>query len=357
MWSDGEVKVLGLMSGSSLDGIDLAICHFTPDRRYRISRAETIALDKEWVDQLRDFQQLPYYEGHKLDIGFGLYLGEKIAEWLAGERVDLIGVHGFTVAHRPDRVISKQLGHGQAIFHATGIPVVDSFRMEDILGGGSGAPLAPVVERDLLKETGIFVNLGGISNASIHGKHGEVWARDLTGCNQVSNMLAQEAGMAMDEDGKLSSSGTEDRQLLTLAEECCLKRGEALSISNEWVRNDLAPVFTEHEASVPDKLATLYAHQAARLRQFLEPNLSEARNLNCMITGGGAHNPVLMDIMRRELDQLGVVVVDAGEQMIDFKESLLIAWMAYLHATKSPLGAWVWTGSSRDDIAGTSYGL
>ena len=122
--------ILGLMSGSSLDGIDLAIIHFTPDRQYSITRAETIPLDKAWVDQLIDFDKLSYYEGHKLDVGFGLYLGQKILDWLKGELVDLIGVHGYTVFHAPDRIISKQLGHGQAIFHITGIPVVDSFRME-----------------------------------------------------------------------------------------------------------------------------------------------------------------------------------------------------------------------------------
>ena len=271
--------------------------------------------------------------------------------------MDLIGVHGYTVFHAPDRIISKQLGHGQAIFHITGIPVVDSFRMEDILGGGSGAPLAPVVERDLLKENGIFVNLGGISNASLHGKFGEVWARDLTGCNQVSNLLSQEAGMPMDKDGKLSIGGKVIPELLAKAELCNRNRGEELSISNAWVRQSLIPVFTDHSGTVADKLITLYTHQAVRLKECLKPILAEARNRNCLVTGGGAMNPVLMKILEKELDQLGVNVVKASQQMIDFKESLLIAWMAYLHATKSPLGAWVWTGSSREDIAGTSYGL
>ena len=163
--------------------------------------------------------------------------------------------------------------------------------------------------------------------------------------------------MPMDEDGKLSTGGKVIPELLEKVEECSRNRGGELSIANVWVKNSLTPVFTQYSGSVADKLMTLYMHQAIRLREFLEPIIGEARNLNCMVTGGGAMNPVLMKILEQELGKIGVALVDTDPQMIDFKESLLIAWMAYLHATKTPLGACVWTGSSRDDIAGTSYGL
>lgn len=357
MWNDRDIRILGLMVGSSLDGIDLAICRFSPDRSWTIERAETVPLNRDWRSKLEAFEGLSYREGALLDVAFGIYLGEVIRDWLRGDIVDLIGIHGYTVIHDPANMVSKQLGIGRAVHHTTAIPVVDGFRSEDVLGGGSGAPLVPVVERDLITETGFFVNLGGIMNASAHGKEGEVRALDLTGCNQIANALAAEKEMAMDRDGKLSTGGTVLPDLLDSAANICRDELKVPSISNEWVRGRLLPLFTDPEHSLADRLMTLYAHESNMLRDFFVKNASFVRSQEVLITGGGAWNPVLMGQIRQMLAEVGIAEKVAAPQLIDFKEALLIAWMAYLKAVKLPLGAWVWTGASRDHLAGTAYGL
>lgn len=357
MWTSRDIRALGVMVGSSMDGVDLAVCRFAVDGGWSLLRGETVCLSDEWKAQLRRLPLTDYAAGCRLDMAFGRHLGELIREWLGDDMVDLIGVHGYTAVHDPLRMVSVQLGSGRAVYRQTSVPTVDNFRAEDVIAGGAGAPLAPVVERDLFPGYGMFVNLGGIVNASWHGSEGAVYAKDLTGCNQIADALAGVAGMRMDRDGSLSVTGKADGELLARARSVRESLGAQRSISNEWVQELLLPVFTEEGPALADRIASLYGHVAESLAEAARQHRSLVRNRHCLITGGGAHNPVLMRHIREALEKEGYELAEPDQALIDFKESLLIAWMAYLHARNMPSGAWVWTGASRDDVAGTAYGL
>jgi anhydro-N-acetylmuramic acid kinase len=332
MPSEKPERILGVMIGSSMDGIDMAICRFQGDRDYHIERAEVLELAISWRENLPAFHALDAVAGKRADIAFGRYLGQRIKNWLGDDRVDLIGLHGFTVAHEPEARVSWQLGDGVAVTVETGIPTVDRLRDPFVLRGEEGAPLAPYMENALLPEHGLFANLGGIANASAHFAEGDFAGADLTGCNQVANTLAAEAGMTMDRDGQLSLGGQVLGELSEAAWAVVQARPVGKSLSNKWVSDILLPFFIKKNQPLNDRLATLYDHVARCLADFAAKHREGLRSESMLITGGGAYNDQLIAHITRHLEPIGVRIASAEPLMIDFKEALLVAWLARQHS-------------------------
>jgi len=348
--------VLGLMSGSSLDGLDLALCSFTARSDqgwdWQILEAETRTFSRAWRNRLTAAPRLPAAELADLHVHFGRYLGEEARAFLDHKRTaqvpDALASHGHTVFHAPERGYSLQIGHGAYLAQAAGLPVVCDFRSADLAAGGQGAPLAPVADKWLFPAYGAYLNLGGIANVSIP-RAGSWLGFDVTACNQLLNALAAEAGKPFDESGKLAASGKLLPDLLRqLNAASFFDQRPPKSLSNSWVREVLVQPALAFPAAPADKLHTACRHVAAQVGRALAG--PEGRLL---VTGGGAHNDFLLACLAEALPAL--VVRKPGTQVIEFKEALLMAFMGALFAQGSPNTLPAVTGARRAVVAGAYH--
>ena len=353
------------MSGSSLDGLDLALCRFeidtahpaAPVRGWGIERAATLPFSEQWVARLT---HLPAQSGlvlAKTNTYFGHYLAELVQTFLATEGTppDLIASHGHTVYHEPHKRFSVQIGDGAALAALTRLPVACDFRTQDVALDGEGAPLAALADRLLFPGSQAYLNLGGIANLSIHRPGKPVVAFDVTGANQLLNPLAQLAGLPYDADGALAASGQIVPSLLTaLNEAAYFAQAPPKSLSNQWVQQTLVrPLLQAEASSLPDRLRTAVAHTVQQLRAALIRYQADFERPQLLITGGGAHNTFLIERLRAAVPQWIIVVPD--EQTVDFKEAALMALMGALRWYDLPNVDASATGAQRATCSGALH--
>jgi len=362
--SAAPLQLLGIMSGSSLDGIDLAACtfDFSPEgglRHWRVLAAETLPLPDGWPERLRALPDASAQTLALTQADFGRWLGEEARAFLRrhGVSVDAIASHGHTVFHAPEAGYSTQIGDGAVIAAVTGIDTLDNFRMQDISLGGQGAPLAPVADAYLFPEYDFLLNLGGIANISARSPRGYI-AFDCTGANQVLNALARAMGREYDEGGAIAKTG----HLLpgVLDEALTLPYHAApypKSLSNAWVREKLLPIYLRAEGEVPDKLHTA-CRQIARtvamsLTSILEREQASAKSLRLMVSGGGALNAFLVDCIREECEKICSLALEIpAPEVIHYKEATLMALMGALRLRRAANVLPSATGAERAACAG-----
>jgi len=344
---------LGIMSGSSLDGLDLAFCEFTEKHNrwtYRIVSAETLPYTEEWKMLL---QESSYADGEKLaenDVAYGKYLGEEAAGFLSKYdlKPDLIALHGHTVFHQPEKGFSLQLGSGQAVATTSGIETVSDFRSKDILLGGQGAPLVPIGDKLLFAEYDYCVNIGGIANISFE-KKGQRPGYDVCAANQLLNHLSRQMGKPYDKNGATASLGKPDKPLFDeLNNVAFCQQAYPKSLSNEQVREIFLPILDNSPISLEDKLYTVVKHIAFQIARAADASSRK----KMLLTGGGAHNSFLVEAIRRECPQ-SVYLPDT--QIIDFKEALIFAFMGILRKTGHVNCLASATGAKRDSSGGVIY--
>ncbi len=344
---------LGIMSGSSLDGLDLAFCEFTEKQSswaYRIVAAETLPYPEEWKMIL---QESYYTDGKMLaenDVSYGKYLGEKASDFLKKHHLkpDIIASHGHTIFHQPEKGFSLQLGSGQAIAIATGIETVSDFRSKDIQLGGQGAPLVPIGDKLLFAEYGYCVNIGGIANISFEVK-GQRLGFDVCPANQLLNHLSRQMGKFYDENGGTASLGKLDKPLfdqLNNVDFC--RQHYPKSLSNEQVRETFLPLLDSSPASLEDKLYTVVKHIAFQIAKATDSSSGK----KMLLTGGGVHNSFLVEAIRRECSHS---VCLPNSQIIDFKEALIFAFMGVLRKVGRINCLASVTGAKRDSSGGVVY--
>ena len=322
-------KVLGLMSGSSLDGVDLAYCEFSRSESgnwsFQIEIAETIPYDPHWYNDLRS---LPMQNAQKLlqdDVRYGKFLGQLSKQFCDKHQVqpDLIASHGHTIFHRPDLGFTCQIGHGQAIAISSGLTVVSDFRTKDIQNGGQGAPLVPIGDELLFTDYDICLNLGGIANISFN-QQGKRIAFDVCPANQLLNQLSSQLGKTYDAEGRLAASGQLIPSLLdALNAHPFYKLDGPKSLGNEDVRGDFIRILNRIQGSTEDKLHTVVQHIAHQLNlatQHLEPG-------EMLITGGGAYNSFLIEQIRAPSKHNPII---PEREIIDFKEAMIFGFLGVL---------------------------
>jgi anhydro-N-acetylmuramic acid kinase len=346
------------MSGSSLDGLDMAICVFdTIDGKieWHIEAAVTKPYNEDFKNILR---AAPSLDGHALmglDAAFGRYIGDIVFQWLAHQpiRPQLIASHGHTVYHEPRKGFTTQIGSGAHIAALTGIDTVTSFRNSDVALGGQGAPFAPIADRDLFPGHAGYLNLGGIANISIPTKDGwKAW--DISPCCQVLNYLAEKNGEPFDRDGQLAESGNTDSSLVAeLISHFPGKNGRAFSLSNADVHRTWIEIIENANETIPNRMACVVDAIAQLVVLHAQPHLEGPASIFC--TGGGAHNTALFNRLNSVGASHHIVFEKPDVQIIDFKESLLMAYLGYLHITNTPFGIYEMTGASRDHIGGAFY--
>ncbi len=328
---------MGLMSGSSLDGLDIALLHFPTNfyesKSWQLIKSETISYSEDWIKKLKLSSKADQYS--IIDQNFGSYLGELISPFLKSfhRQPELIAVHGHTMYHAPSEGISVQLGAAQSIANYTGIPAMDDFRTQDIILGGQGAPIAPTVEHWLYPDHKVFLNIGGIVNISVHGSNG-ISAFDIGPGNQLLNALSMEIGKPYDENGAIAMQGTVIESLLNEGKKNQFyHQAFPKSLSNQWVQEEVIPIFKNSNHTLSDRMATAIAMIAWTLENALNQlNLSEK---NILITGGGAYNNALIKNMQSAIHSKKNHLVIPDDDTINYKEASLMALMGYLNITGS----------------------
>lgn len=342
-----EYHVIGVMSGTSTDGMDLAYCHFTEENeqwKWMIKRALTIPYNKEWRSTLIDLLRKGENEIDRVDEEYGKYLSGLIVDFIDQYHLkpELIASHGHTVFHQPEKGITRQIGDGQIIANETGLAVVCDFRSRDVSLGGQGAPLVPVGDKMLFGEYDYCLNLGGFANISYDDEQGLRRAFDICPVNMVLNALALEEGKLFDDKGEMAASGQVDEELLEQLNRLEYYSSPApKSLGREWVEAMFNPALCSSAASTKDKLRTATEHCALQISNCMHPG-------KALVTGGGTCNDFLMSRIK-ELCPAEVVIPD--KQLIDYKEALIFAFLGVLR-TLNKVNCMASVTGARQDCSG-----
>lgn len=343
---------IGTMSGTSLDGIDIALCRFSEygnSWSYEIVDAQTISYSKLWINKLSHAHLLSAEEFLMLHNEYGRYTGELIRTFLQGKEIpELIASHGHTIFHQPDKRFTFQLGNGASIAASTGISTISDFRNLDVALGGQGAPLVPFGDQLLFREFDYCLNIGGFANISFD-KEGSRIAFDICPANIILNSLALQKGYQYDRDGILGESGTIDESLLQKLNSLGyydLKWPK--SLGKEWSDNHINPILSSSGISIEDQAATIYEHIADQISGATKTSGK------LLITGGGANNRFLINKLRSKT-LCKIILPD--QKLIDFKEALIFALLGVLAFRGRVNVCASVTGSARDHIGGTIYNV
>jgi anhydro-N-acetylmuramic acid kinase len=347
---------IGIMSGTSMDGLDLACCRFTKRRKweFEIQTALTIRYPKSWKDKLTAAPHLRSEALLALDAEYGKFIGERCQEFIRKgkiKNVDVVASHGHTVFHQVQRGFTFQLGNGHGIHAATGLPVVYDFRSLDVALHGQGAPLVPMGDRHLFGEYDVCLNLGGIANLSME-KNDRRIAYDICFANMGLNYLAAKVNKEFDKDGLLAAGGTVVESLLDkLSAVYETNRKKRPALGREGFESVIQPLFDDDLISVEDRMRTFCESIAAEIRRSIP---SKKNNLKLLATGGGALNPVLIKLLRQSLP--GIKVEVPPRQIIEFKEAMVFAFLGVLRVRGEVNVLKSVTRASRDSCSGVVVG-
>jgi len=349
--------VLGVMSGSSLDGLDFALCQFKglEDVEYEILSVGHSKLPPILSAELKHAAKLNGKALCLLDVQFGKFIGLRSKQYLRrkGISVDLIAVHGHTVFHEPADGFSLQLGHGAHIAQQSGIPACTDFRTTDISKGGQGAPLAFMADQFLFPGYAAYLNLGGIVNMTVLNNT-RIISYDICGGNQVLNMLAGIRKLKYDDKGAIAREGKPIESLLLKALDLPFhKMYPPKSLSNDWVQNELLPIFSSAKNKLEHRLATMVEYIAHCVAVEIKRHVKTGSG-KIFTTGGGAHNTYLIERINEKLgDRLEIFC--PAKTIIDGKEAMLMAFLGYLRMHRQINTFAKATGASGDGIGGTIY--
>jgi len=333
---------IGCMSGTSLDGLDMACVAFTPQGAgyaWQVLAAETVPFDERWHSRLYNLPTQSAETYAKTNVYFGHWLGRTVKDFIAkhGLSPDFVASHGQTIFHQPDKNFTAQIGDGETM--ATYLPcrVVTNFRNKDVALGGQGAPLVPFGEMYLFPAHSLFLNLGGFANLTLSegSAHDATYhdnaytAFDVVPCNIVLNQLVREGfeGLSFDPDGQLAASGGVNGGLLyRLNGLPYFAQHPPKSLGWEWVQAHVLPLLTEDDSlSIPDILATYCEHVAIQVA--VAASRGKQSHSNILLTGGGWHNAYLRARIAAHLAPAGISVAGVTSEIVDYKEAIIFAFL------------------------------
>ncbi len=357
-------RVIGLMSGSSLDGLDIAFIEFDENRgkwHYEIKAANCVKYSEDWMHQLANATQLNAYEYLLLHSAFGKYVGEQVNTFIEKfnlhHQVQLIASHGHTTFHAPHLGMTGQLGDGATIAAQTGINVVSDLRALDVAFGGQGAPIVPIGEKWLFNDYSFCLNLGGIANISFREADKYV-AFDVCAANKILNLLAQKEGKEYDEGGAIAASGQIITPLLTKLNTLDYYAAPfPKSLANSFGIETVFPIVETFEASTADKLRTYTEHISMQLtysvQQLIKRPMADTGKL--LVTGGGAFNSFLIKKLQEGLQSYNLAVTVPDATLINYKEALVMGLMGVLRWREEYNVMHTVTGATRNSIGGAVW--
>ena len=339
------------MSGTSLDGIDIAYIHFEKKEKwiFKVKNAKTYNYSTEWFEKLKTSVSLSKIDLDKLDNDYTLLLSKQVLRFIEEfsiNDIDAVCSHGHTVFHDPNNNYTYQIGNLPGISKEIGYKVICNFREQDIKYGGQGAPLVPVGEKYLFSEYDSCINLGGFSNISktIDGK---LIAYDICPVNTVLNFLSKKMNLDFDKDGEISKNGKLIKDLYAKLNKLdYYNNNYPKSLGIEWVNSNIIPLLEQYSNQIVDLLYTYSCHIA---EQVSKNTINET---NVLVTGGGAKNKFLIDLINNKLNNK-VIIPDTT--LIDFKESIIFGFLGVLKMLNINNCYSSVTGSSIDHCSGDVF--
>ncbi len=342
------------MSGTSLDGIDLAHIYFTiSDNKwiYQIHESETVPYSQDWLNKLKNAVSFSNEELIELNNDYTELLGRIIKSFIDKHQVKNLNAvcsHGHTILHQPQNEFTLQIGNLPKIAEIIQEKVVCNFRMQDVQLGGQGAPLVPIGDRLLFFEYDYCLNLGGFSNVSFEDNSKRI-AFDISPVNTVLNFYANKLGLNFDDKGKIASSGKVNFDLLKeLNTLVYYKKSFPKSLGFEFVKETVLPLIEKYSLKIEDKMHTFTEHIA--LQTSLALPKKEGKLL---ITGGGAYNDFLIERMRFHLPKIQIIIPD--NKTLEFKEALIFALLGVLKLRNEINVLSSVTGAKMDHSSGVIY--
>lgn len=352
-----EYKIIGLMSGTSLDGLDIVFTTLTKKAAkswsHEIHSSATVSFTDSLLTQLHNATSLTASQLVTLDYDLAVFFSQAINQFIEDNKlnrseIDAIASHGQTIFHQPQKGFTTQIGNPAVIAVKTGIPVVGDFRTKDVLHGGQGAPLVPIGDQYLFGEMAdCFLNIGGFANVSFVS-NGIVKAFDVCPGNLPLNKLARAKGLEYDRNGELARQGEISYFLLDLLNSLDFYTQEGpKSLGVEWLENEFYPLL-KFDKDIENNLATVVEHIVDKIANCLNDNQIQ----RVMITGGGAKNAFLLERFKRYFKG---EIVEVSNQLIEYKEALIFALLGALFLEKEPNCIASVTGASKDVCGGVLH--
>lgn len=344
-------RVIGVMSGTSLDGIDLVYVDFFKNHtwEFKIHTAQTIAYSHSWQKRLSQSMNLPKDALEQLNLEYTGYLAEVILEFIADHgisQVDFVASHGHTVFHQPESGYTLQIGNLPLIAKLLNLKVICDFRVDDVAFGGQGAPLVPIGDALLFSQYDYCLNLGGFANVSFREGSQRI-AFDICAVNTVMNHLVASIGLDYDKGGEIASSGEVDSTLLEQLQNLPFyQKPYPKSLGMEWVKSEVFPILDSYNLKLADLLRTYVEHIALQLSNIFKPSTS------VLVTGGGAYNSFLM---QRTGDLSSAKIHIPVPLIVDFKEALIFGLLGVLRLNGQVNCLSSITGATMDHSSGRIY--
>ncbi len=344
-------RCIGLMSGTSLDGLDIAYAQFNLDKQwsFELLSSKSVVYSDELKNKLEGAFQQDVHALDLLDKTYGEYLAQQVQIFLEEQNiqkseVDFIASHGHTIFHEPQKGITRQIGCGKTMANILGLKVINDFRSNDVALGGQGAPLVPIGDQLLFHHYDACLNLGGFSNISFDVEHKRI-AFDICPVNIALNLYAQQLGYAYDKGGFIAQGAKLNTALLERLNRLeYYQKAYPKSLGREWLEQEFLP---QIDAKIPvqDILHTLVVHAAQQIVRAVQ----DGHISNILISGGGAYNTFLIDSIKALAD---FQVCIPSTQIIEFKEAIVFAFLGVLHQREEVNCLSSVTGATRDNIGG-----
>ncbi|WP_417886501.1 anhydro-N-acetylmuramic acid kinase [Zunongwangia sp.] len=344
--------IIGVMSGTSLDGIDLAYVHFEKKTNYnfKVLASTTFAYSEFWKQELANAINYDDVELSKLNKAYTKYLADEISRFIQEfkiDELDAIASHGHTIKHEPDNNYTLQIGNLPEIAMYLNTKVVCDFRVQDVQLGGQGAPLVPIGDILLFNEYRYCLNLGGFANISDKSDK-QIIAYDICAVNTVFNYYAQKLGKAYDDGGELAASGKLNEELLQKLNSLTFYRQKPpKSLGIEWVRAEVLPILEGAELSVADIMHTYAIHVAQQVANMLNFNKDKV-----LVTGGGAFNTYLIELFQKYSDCEFII---PKKEIIEYKEAIIFGLLGVLKLENKINVLKTVTGAKKDHSSGVTF--
>lgn len=348
--------IIGIMSGTSMDGVDLSFCryNFNPDLgwSYTVEHCESISYPIEIMDQLENAKNLSVEETLLLNKNLSSYFADCVLKFMEKNHIDSSGVqaiasHGHTIFHQPARGFTFQIGCGDTLAFLTGIKVINDFRQKDVIAGGQGAPLVPIGDLKLFAaHADAFLNIGGFANITFIGSG--ICAYDICPGNLPLNRTAGEIGKAYDADGQIAAKGEIEQSVLEKLNSLDFYNLDSpKSLGTEWLDEQFMPVLNNC-SNVQNKMRTAVEHISTQIA--FEINKHRPRRV--MITGGGAYNKFLITRIK---DKVQCELYLPEPQLIDFKEAIVFGFLGALYLKGETNSLAAVTGAEKPTVGGVLH--
>ncbi|WP_339893855.1 anhydro-N-acetylmuramic acid kinase [uncultured Algibacter sp.] len=320
-----EYNVIGVMSGTSLDGIDLVYAKFCLNETwsFEIVHAETVEYPSNWYEALKELVNTPIEELKAIDTNYTEYIAKVIKNFIIKyqiKNIDAICSHGHTALHQPENKLTFQIGNRPFLAELLKETVVCDFRVQDVELGGQGAPLVPIGDELLFSEFDFCLNLGGFANVSTNFNRNRI-AYDICPVNIVLNHYIRKLGLNYDDEGKIASEGMISVKLLNQLNALeFYKETYPKSLGLEWVNNTVFPLIDTFKLEIQDVLKTFVEHIAIQIAS----EINKKHTGSVLITGGGVYNIYLMD--RIEAHSIQKIIVPKNE-VVEFKEAVIFGFL------------------------------